>query len=200
MSYQIRGDFLKDVREYFEQMPMIAEKSAMLALNQVAERQAVPMLRRDAESQVNFPKGYLDQDDRLGISDKARMGSLQVTITGRDVPTSLARFASNRLFPTPKGKGVTVTVKKGGKTKHMKDAFLIRLKNGNLGVATRDPSTASRAHKPKVLTEDKYGKIWLLYGPSVDQVLKAVAEDALPAIGEKVGQEFFRQFTRLSRG
>lgn len=195
MSYLIRGEFLKDMRQYFDALPEVAEKSAMLALNQVAERDAIPMIRKDAESQVNFPRGYLDSPDKLDLRKKARPGDLEVVITARDRPTSLARFATSRMVPSPRGQGVTVAVKRG-RTKHLSKAFLVRLKNGNIGLATRDKSLVDRAYKPMMLGKGVY----LLYGPSVDQVVKTVAEEALPEIGDKIGNEFFRQFARLSRG
>lgn len=195
MSYEILGSFLKEATQFFVDLPDVANKSAMLALNQVSEREAIPMIRRSAESQINFPKGYLDNPDRLGITRKATLGSLEVVITARDRPTSLARFAPGQNPQNTRRGGVTVQVKKG-RTKHLGKAFLVRLKNDNIGLATRDKALINRAYKPVMLDRGVY----LLYGPSVDQVVKTVAEDALPAIGDKVSSEFFRQFTRLSRG
>lgn len=195
MSATIRGEFLKEARQYFDALPEIAMNAAMMAVNQVAEREALPMIRRDAESQVNFPKGYLDTPDRLGISRKATRGSLEAVITARDRPTSLARFAPGQTPESTRRKGVTVSVKRGRVT-HMNKAFLVRLSNGNVGLATRDKSLIGRAHKPVMLGRGVY----LLYGPSVEQVFSGVADDALPSIGKKLSNEFFRQFTRLSRG
>ncbi len=195
MSYTIRGEFLSEVREFFVQMPEIATKAASLALNQVAERQAVPMIRREAEAQIAFPKGYLDNQDRLGITRKSHPGRLEVIITARDRATSLARFAPAQTPKNTRGRGVTVQVKKG-RAKTMKKAFLVNLRNGNVGLATRDPKLIARAYKPVVLARGVY----LLYAPSVDQVVKTVAVEALPDIGNLVSKEFFRQFTRLSRG
>lgn len=195
MSVLIRGEFLREARSFFEELPEITEQAATYALNDVAERKAVPMIRRDAESQINFPKGYLDSDDRLGISKKARPNSLEVVITARDRPTSLARFAHGQTPEGTRGQGVTVMVKRG-RTRTMGKAFLVRLRNGNVGLATRDRSLIERAYKPVMLDRGVY----LLYGPSVDQVVKTVAGEALPEIGDLVANEFFRQFTRLSRG
>lgn len=200
MSAVIRGDFLKEAREFFEKMPETAEQAAMMALNQVADRQAVPMIRRTAESQVAFPSGYLDAQDRLGVTRKATKGSLEVVITARDRPTSLARFAPGQTPSTSRKGGVTVQVKRGH-AKHLKGAFLVRLKNDNLGLAVRlKTGTPDKAYKPVVLSSDKNGTVYLLYGPSVDQVVRTVAETALPEIGDKVANEFYRQFARITRG
>ena len=77
----------------------------------------------------------------------------------------------------------------------MGKAFLVKLKNGNMGLATRDKALIDRAYKPVMLDRGVY----LLYGPSVDQVVRTVAEDALPNIGDKVFDEFLRQFARVTR-
>jgi hypothetical protein len=195
MSYLVRGSFLKEMREYFDALPDVANQAAVMALNQVAERQALPMIHDKAEAQVNFPKGYLDSPDRLGISRKASRGSLEAVITARDRPTSLARFAPGQTPKSTAKRGVTVSIKKGRVT-HIGKAFLVTLNNGNIGLATRDKSLVSRAYKPVQLDRGVY----LLYGPSVDQVVRTVAEDAMPKIGEKLSTEFLRQFARLSRG
>lgn len=197
MSVLVRGDFLKEAREFFEEFPMITENAAMLALNQVAERKAVPMIRHDAESQVNFPAGYLDNQDRLGLSQKATRGSLEAVITARDRPTSLARFAPGQTPENTRGQGITVQVKKG-RSRYMKKAFMVRLNNGNIGLAIRlrQGERPDRAYKPVLLANNVY----LLYGPSVDQVVRTVAEASLPAIGDMLSNEFFRQFARLSHG
>lgn len=197
MSYMVSGNFLKEAQRYFDALPEIAEKAAMMALNQVGEREALPMIRRSAENQVAFPHGYLDNPDRLGLRRKATRGRLEVVITARDRPTSLARFAPGQTPENTARKGVTVQVKRGRSVK-MNKAFMVRLKNGNTGLAIRLPSgqRPSAAHKPVALDNG----VWLLYGPSVDQVFRTVAEESLPQIGEKASREFLRQFARLSRG
>lgn len=199
MSSVIGGSVLGDVRKYFEQLPEVAEKAAIMALNQVVERDGLAMMRADITSQIAFPNGYLKMDDRLAVTRKARPGNIEAVITARDRPTSLARFSSGQSPESTRKGGVTVQVKRG-KTTHLKKAFLVRLKNGNLGLAVR--------LKPgETLNNKTYGKpvmlakhVYLLYGPSVDQVFQTVAEESLPELGDMVSKEFYRQFTRLSRG
>lgn len=195
MSYLIKGDFLREAREYFEAVPLVAAKAASLAMNQVSERDGLAHMRRDMETQVNFPKGYLDTDDRLAVRRPSTPNNLEVVISARDRPTSLARFVAGQTPESTRRGGVTVSVKKGG-SKRLKKAFLVRLRNGNIGLATRDKSLVDRAYKPVMLDRGVY----LLYGPSVDQVFKAVAEDSLPWLGGRISNEFFRQFARLTRG
>lgn len=195
MTYLVQGGFLREARQFFEDLPDITEQAVMMSINQVAERKAVPMIRRDVESQIAFPAGYLDQPDRLGVTRKANRNNLEAVITARDRATSLARFAPGQTPENSRGKPITIQVKKG-RSKQLNKGFLVRLKNGNIGLATRDKSTISRAYKPVMLGRGVY----LLYGPSVDQVFKAVAADSLPAIGDLLSVEFFRQFARLTRG
>ena len=156
-------------------------------------------MRADIESQVAFPNGYLKTDGRLSVTRKARQDSLEAVITARDRPTSLARFAAGQTPESTRKGGVTVQVKRGKNT-HMKRAFMVRLKNGNIGLAVRlkqGETLANKSYgKPVMLAKNVY----LLYGPSVDQVFQTVAEESLPEIGNMVSKEFYRQFTRLSRG
>ena len=199
MSSLVSGSVLGDVRRYFEELPVIAEKSAVMSINQVVERDGLAMMRSDINSQVAFPTGYLKNDGRLSVTRRAREGSLEAVITARDRPTSLARFSSGQTPASTRKGGVTVEVKRG-KTVHMKKAFLVNLKNGNLGLAVRLKPGESLANKtngkPVMLAKNVY----LLYGPSVDQVFQTVAEESLPELGAMVSKEFLRQFTRLSRG
>lgn len=199
MSSLVSGSVLGDVRRYFEELPVIAEKAAVMSINQVVERDGLAMMRSDINSQVAFPTGYLKNDGRLSVTRRAREGSLEAVITARDRPTSLARFTSGQTPASTRKGGVTVEVKRG-KAVHMKKAFLVNLKNGNLGLAVRlkpGESLANKTYgKPVMLAKNVY----LLYGPSVDQVFQTVAEESLPELGTMVSKEFLRQFTRLSRG
>lgn len=196
MSVVVRGQFLKDAHDFFDALPEVAESAAMMAINQVAERDGLAMMRKDIESQVAFPAGYLKRDDRLGVTRKATRKSLEAVVTGRDRATSLARFAAGQTPSNTRRKGVRVQVKKGGPARHLDKAWLVSLNNGNIGLATRDKRLLSRAYKPVLLDRG----VFLLYGPSVDQVFGTVAQDSLPEIGRLLSKEFYRQFARLTRG
>lgn len=195
MSVSIVGNFLTEAADFFDSLPDVAEQAAMMAINQVSEREAVPMIRKEIESQVAFPPGYLALEGRLGVTRKATLGNLEAVITGRDRPTSLARFAFGQTPENSRGKPITVAVKKG-RARRMGKVFLIRLRNGNIGLATRDEKVFARAYDPYEIAPGLY----LLYGPSVDQVMKSVADDSLTPIGTKLSREFLRQFARLSSG
>lgn len=187
---------LGDVVEYFEKFTDNAELAAALAINQVAEREALPSIRKKMTTQVAFPKSYLN-NERLGLRRKASRKNLEAVISGRDRPTSLARFANGRTPEEMRGRQIRVQVKPG-QSRVLKNAFLVRLKNNNIGLAVRlKPGDQLRNSDGAV----NLGKnLFLLYGPSVDQVMKDVADQVTPDIGEQVTDQFLRQFARLSRG
>lgn len=196
MSLKMFAKGLSDVSRYFDELPDIAEKSAVLAVNQVASGIALTTLRGEMRKQVNFPKGYLESD-RLGLRKKASLNNPEAIIRGRDRPTLLSRFAEGQNESNTRGRGVRVSVKKG-RTSILKKAFMLRLKNGNLGLAVRvkDGESLTNTTGAKLLSDNVY----LLYGPSVDQVFGDVVDIATPVIGLEITRQFLRQFARLSHG
>lgn len=196
MSVGIEVSSLSSLQRFFDDLPNIAEQAAVLAINQVAGRDGLAVLRREMRQQIAFPKGYLESD-RLKVSRKAQRGSLEAVIRGRDRATSLARFARGQTPGNTRGRNVRVTVKPG-QTRVLSNAFLVKLKNGNLGLAVRLKAgeTMKMTEKAVRLAEN----VWLMYGPSVDQVFRGVADDRAAEIGAMVSKQFIRQFTRLTRG
>jgi hypothetical protein len=128
---------------------------------------------------------------------------LVASVVGRQRPTSLARFAVGGTVGA-KG-GVTVRVK--GSSTFMKDAFLVRLRQGNaltddgfnLGLAIRlkEGMTLNKRDTSRMVHLEQ--NVVLLYGPSVDQILRNEAAEAeTPEIVGAIATEFFRQFARLA--
>lgn len=199
MSVSIVAEGLADIADYIERLPDLATEAAVMAINQVARDEEVD-IRREMGKQINFPKAYLKAN--MGVARKANRNLLQAVIRGRDRPTSLARFAEGATRQNTKGRPIIVKVK-AGQSKTLNRAFLVELRNGNTGLAIRLPKGQSPdfAYRPVPLTT-KGGQqtgTWLLYGPSVDQVMRGVADDRAPQVADQLSREFFRQFTRLSR-
>ena len=187
---------LDAMQKFFEQLPDVAEASAVLAINQVADRDGLNLIKSTMRSQVNFPVGYLE-DGRLAVKSRANRSNLQAVISGRDRPTSLARFAAGQDESNTRGRGVRVTIK-GGRTVTLKKAFIINLKDGNRGVAIPLPEGQAPSSSQGA---KRIGRgMWLLYGPSVDQVFAGVADQVLPDLGQMLSNQFLRQFARLTRG
>lgn len=157
------------------------------------------MIRRSILDEVAFPKNYLN-DERIGVKKRAVAGDLEAVIAARERPTSLARFAAPG---TPLGSrarvGVRVQVKRTNGVTTLKDAWMVRLKNGNVGLAVRLKPGQAIANRYKAVTAWLVpDKVALLYGPSVDQVFREVSEKSAAPISRMVTEEFLRQFARLS--
>lgn len=147
-----------------EALEPAVQKAALWAIDKAAAK-ARTLAEKRAYAQVAFPARYLSPSQgRLTVSQRPRNSALRAVITGRSEPTSLARFARG----SSKG-GVSVRVKAGGSSTRIARAFLMNLRSGNTGLAVRtaDGEEPSGAYKPKKIGRN----LWLLYGPSVDQVL-----------------------------
>ncbi len=157
--------------------------------------------------QVNFGKSYLTgRDGRLQVTKRARGEDLEAVITGRHRPTSLARFTDTR-DPglTRREGGVRVEVKPGSE-KFMKRAFLMRLRAGsqltdtqyNLGLAIRLRPGEKLANKTRI--QQINTNLFLLYGPSVDQVFRTVAPEISDRVEDYLETEFLRLVEVKRRG
>jgi hypothetical protein len=191
---------LTDLEQYIGAFPDATREAARIALNDVTEQDGLARFRKAIEDQVDFGPGYLTTD-RLGIVSKARNEDLKVVVVGRQRATSLARFAKGQTPESTKGQGVTVRVKPG-RPQALRSAFLVRLRQGggnndgyNLGLAVRLKPGETIRNTTKAVQLDN--NVYLLYGPSVDQIFRDVAIDETPAVLEEIGNEFFRQFFRL---
>lgn len=206
MTVAILTTGLKEFTKFFENLPELATQAAYLAINDTS-RDTVPLLKSKMRAQINFPKEYLNPQ-RLSIKRKANRANLEAVISGRDRPTSLARFApgatrQNTTVRNKPGRPIFVTVKTGKQVK-LDRSFLVKLKNGNMGLAIRLPpgQTPDRAYKPLELTRGggRGTGAWLLYGPSVDQVMQGVLPETTGSVQDMLSKNFLRQFGRLSRG
>ena len=196
---------LEEARSYFEEFPTIARTAARLSINQVADRQGRKLLIDEMLSQVAWPRGYLDRD-RFNVR-KAYNENLEAVITARMRPTSLARFVRGQAAAAAgRGMGGVRVQVRPGATKSMPSAFLMRLRAGasmsdtnyNLGLAIRLKPGERILNKTKQSLTQLGHNLYLLYGPSVDQVFRTVAMDRAPEIVSMVETEFYRQFARLS--
>lgn len=198
MSVSVIADALSGVADYFEKLPDVATQAAALAINTVSQREALPMIRREMRDQLDFPEGYLETQDRLAVVRKANRNTLSATIRGRDRPTSLARFRTpGQNSANTRGRGVAVKLKRG-QTRKLRKGFLLPLRNGNVGLAVRLKPGETLTNSSAAV--ELGNNVYLLYGPSVDQVFQTVSGDVGPKVIDSVANEFFRQFARLSSG
>jgi hypothetical protein len=205
VSVQIVAEGLKDHRRFFERMPEIAMQAARLALNETASGKGMRLLRTSIEEEIDFPKGYVNRD-RLFLKKPARNNDLEVVMAARTRPTSLARFVrGGQDVERSRLKGVRVSLK--GTPKAMRGAFLVKLLRGrasiadgfNIGLALRLKDGERVRNKRVMVGTQLDTNLYLLYGPSVDQVFRDVAAEQTPAFLTEVDREFTRQFVRLTR-
>lgn len=213
MSVQIVADALAEQVKFFQLAPERAKTAARIALNDTATGPGMKLFQAEIARQVNFPPGYVTpQSQRLYVSRKAYNDDLEVRLAARARPTSLARFASAAPIQVKGGPRVKqspfVKVKPGGGAV-MKGAFLIRLRSGgadedgnttlgNVGLAIRIKAGQHIRNK-RVQSSVQLGhNLYLLYGPSVDQILLDVGDKVVDPFLSLVDNEFTRQFVRLT--
>lgn len=192
-----------DLENFLAASPDNTRRAASMAMNDVLSGAGLARFRKAVAAEVQFPAGYVDDKIQFGMA--ATPSRLQASIIARQRPTSLARFATTGVVG---GKGgVTVRVKGGSKT--FKGGFLVRLRAGaaitddsyNLGLAIRLKPGQTLNKKDTSNMVHLGANVVLLYGPSVDQILRnEVAEAETPEVVQAIGTEFFRQFARLSNG
>lgn len=195
---------LRSIAKDIEALPSVSRQAARLAMNSVIERKGLPSIRREMQDQAKFPSGYLTKD-RLGITQKATDTNLQVKITARHRPTSLARFAQGQSFEGVRRRG-SVRVQVGKTTKTIRRAFFVRLRRGqdtsdgfNLGLAIRlKPGERLKGRRLGGSGVQVAPNLYLLYGPSVDQVFRDAGPDAIIRILPDIEKEYTRQFVRLA--
>lgn len=197
-SYVVAVEGLSQLKD-IDNLPAEIRRMAALAINDAA-RKGRTAGAREMRRQVNFPSRYLTgKDGRLKVSRLANRDRLEAAITGRFRPTSLARFSTGS--PGKRG-GVTVSVKPGAAT-YMRKAFLVRLRSGselsdtrsNLGLAVRLKAGEKIRNKKvmaKRMSAGKKNDLYLLYGPSVDQVFRTVSSDISPDVADELEKTFLR--------
>ena len=207
MSVTVVADLFPALEDYFGKLDDVVTEAARFSINDTARGPAMQLARAEMYDQINFPKGYID-NNRLFVSKFAKNNDLEAIVTGRDRPTSLARFVTGGARPGTKS--VEVMVNKGN-SKIIKRGFLIKLRSGktmdgttfNVGLAIRlapGERLQNKSLPASVFASSLGPNVVLLYGPSVDQVFKSVASDIQPDVADAAVTEFFRQFARLSNG
>lgn len=190
-----------DLENFLVSVPDKTRQAAAYAMNDVLTGQGLVRFRKAVAAEVQFPPGYVD--DKIDIAQRATPTRLVASVVGRQRPTSLARFAAGGAIG---GKGgVTVRVK--GSASYMPGAFLVRLRQGggitddgfNVGLAVRLKEGTVLKKKDTSRMVHLESNVVLLYGPSVDQILRnEVAEAETPEVVDAIATEFFRQFARLA--
>lgn len=205
VSYVVAVEGL-DALRYMDEVPKSVARSALKAVNKTV-RDGRVLVSREIRKQVAFSATYLGPSQgRLEAVPAKSVAKLEGRINARTRATSLARFTKDKVIrrgDAPRRKqGIKLTLKPGisrytedGKS-GLKGAFLIGLSSNNTGLAIRSETMPKGAYKPKRIGKN----LWLLYGPSVSQVMysarnpkgSGVAEDVAPDLAAKLEAEFNR--------
>ena len=161
---------------------------------------------QEIRKRINFKAKYID-GGRLAVNRRAKPADLEAVVTGRDRPTSLARFAQG----APKfGRQRTpprVRVKASGGASPIKGGFFMRLRRGNsvisaenanVGLAIRLKEGERVKNKNDMVPVGR--NLYLLYGPSVGQVYRTVAENTSDEVAAQLANRFAHHLGRRVDG
>ena len=197
--YVVAVEGLSEAIDSIEDIPASVLRFARMAINTTTRKSRTLASRRIRE-QVAFSASYLSDDaGRLSITKYASETDLESHIRGRFRPTSLARFTTGAA-----GKGGVRVRIKPGRSETLGRAFFMRLRAGNSDIETRSNLGLAVRLKPGEQMHNKRrmmqvsGNLYLLYGPSVDQVFATVAEDMAPETADSLEAEFLRLTDRLN--
>ncbi len=186
--------------EDIEKMSGEIRLKAAQAINRIT-RDGRSMIAMQIGREVNFPPGYLNPSKKkLFVAKQANRNDLEGVIRASSIPSSLARFAQGNIRPNQRG-GVTVRV--GKRTETLRRAFLMKLRSGNAPIETKyNLGLAIRLRPGEKLANKKFVRqissgLYLLYGPSVDQVFASrdgtgVAEQSSDRLSRDLENEFLR--------
>ncbi len=205
INWEINTVGIDNFSDYIDRFPGMSRKAATMSINSGARKGRV-LGKREIMRQVSLPSSYFgnEKSGRLRVSRWATEGNLEAAIRGRAEATSLLRFVTNVSSLHARGTSDTISAGRGtarlrvkpGSATAIDNAYILRLKGGNYGLAIRPGHTGVRGrYNQRYIGK---GNQWaLLYGPSVDQVFRTVRGDISPDVGSYVAGEFNRQFNRL---
>lgn len=198
-SFAVFAEGLTDLEDFETLGPQI-RSAASKAVNTVARNRRAAFSRQ-IRREINLPASYVGQGNKnLYVAGKASPTNLQAKIVAAGRPTSLARYVKGS--PKAGKAGVYIEVAPG-KARFMKRAFMIKLPQGSAPVDTKyNMGLAIRLRKGERLQNKVQARkiasgLYLLYGPSVDQVFlngdgTGIARDAVGDIQDELADEFFR--------
>jgi hypothetical protein len=198
IGVQLDTSGIADYEFFLKSFPERTKKALALSINDTMRDVVLPLAREQIEHEVMFPTGYVN-DDRLKVTQFATPTRLEGRVAGRGRATSLYRFSD---APPPgismKGRPAVQVTVHPGRPKKMGRAFAVRLNSANIGLAIRLRPGEKLQNIREYTPVQIFKNVYLLYGPSVDQVFQGVAVDIEPKVMVELEKEFYRQFERLS--
>lgn len=206
LPFEISAAGLTDLDDFANSAGRDLDSVAIKAINFAATRIRT-QASREIRAQVRFSASYLDSksDGNLTLARRAQRGDMSAEVRGRFRATSMRQFIIGAASPTIKGgkRGTVdplVQVQPNGSRLRLRPAFVMKLRQGNaatrdrfnLGLAMRLRPGEPVRNKKQMIQIDK--NLYLLYGPSVDQVFRTLLPDLEPLAIKEMQAEFTRLF------
>ncbi len=184
--------------DFINQFDKRMDRNMARAVNKAA-RDGRALAARLIRNEVNFPFRFTGQaNGRLAIVRQATAAQPTAVIRAKSRVVSLARFTKGK--PRP-GNSVQIEVAPG-KARFARRLFLIKLPAGKASIDTKyNLGLAIRLQKGETLKNKRSVRnvmrnLYLLYGPSVDQIFLredgGIAIEIAPEIQYNMRKEFFR--------
>lgn len=186
------------IQKYLEKYPAVAKQAALLAVSDTAQW-ARTYVKRTASLAVRLPPEVMSGGKFTVKVDRKAMSA---TVSASKNVMGLSRFVTSERKAGAKYPSTKIKIGGGVKqwghpgVKGGDYAFLIPTPNGADGVAlalrTKTPPRNTRAAR-------KIGRdLYLLYGPSLDQIFGRYMPTLVPRVETYLQAEFARQFRRLN--
>ena len=186
---------IRGLEEAIRRQPEMAKQAAKFAVNDTIEW-AKTRIKTGIEQQVAVPKDSITPA-RFGITRRATSQELEARLSASNQGLGLIRFVTSQRIA--RAKAPTVRVKPGGAAVKLERAFLIPTPKapGSFALAVRAPGGLAKSRAARRIPGSD---VYILSGPSPNQLLANIAPALLPTIQTRLQQEYARQFERLTRG
>jgi hypothetical protein len=179
---------LENLDAYVRRFGDNANRAASMTLNDTA-RLARARLKAQMQVEIRLTESAFT-GKRLYVAEYANPTRLQATVRGDKQGYSLSRFSVDK--PVRLARSPLLQIKLGGESVRVDRGFFLPAPNGALGLAVRTKGPLTKGKGRKV------GKnLYILFGPSPDQMMKRLAPALVPSIQQHVRAEFNRQIARL---
>lgn len=204
MTTEIEVFGLKGFDDLVKRLGQSVDPATRIAINDGA-RFAVREGAKDIASELNLSQRYImgGSAPRLAVRRFASNADLEAVVTGRDRPTSLARFSRSTVRFGRQRLSPTVKVSAQGGGQRIRGSFYVRLRRGvslddanfNVGLAVR-LKPGQRLPGKNAMAKPGRNGFYLLYGPSVGQAYRTASVRSVPAVGKRVSNTLARELSK----
>lgn len=191
----VAGKGIDALDRYIARLGDGANKAAVMAVNDTADW-ARTRIKRQMQAEVTLAESAF-ANRQFYVSRRANTADLQAILTASRQPYSLSRFKVGDVGFGPSAGPVKVRIKAGGSTVNLKRAFYVRAPNGAVGIAVRSKQPLDNSRGARRI---KGTDVYVLFGPSPDQLMRRLAPASVPDVENYLNREFSRQIVRVING